>query len=138
MSESSVVEMVAAEAGLDQQDAAELIREFLTTIQRYIPSSAWELLNGLVPPEMNGRPKPGDDQKQSIRDLILDLADEEDIESRRAASHARAVAMSLRSRANPAEVQRLKSQLPEDLLALFEMDSRGELTETQPTRDQSE
>lgn len=137
MSESSVVETVATEAGLDQQDAAELIREFLTTIQHYIPSATWELLNGLVPPEISRRPGSGHDKKQSIKIFMLDHAGKEGVESRRGASHARAVAMfiSLRSRADPAQIERFESQLPEDLLAVFEVDARGELTKTQPSRD---
>jgi uncharacterized protein (DUF2267 family) len=128
--------MVAEEAGIDRQDASELITEFLTTIQGYIPPVAWEILNRLAPQESRAQPQSAHDNKSGIREFLLDLAGEEEVQSRRSASHARAVAMSLHSKAAPSEVQILERHVPEDLLALFEIGSRGELTSTEPRRDQ--
>lgn len=132
VTEDSFIAEIADRANLSSDDARSLVEDFLAALPGFVSREAWELIAGLTPVaasvDWDERDLPED---RDVEDFFLEMSDEERVESRRAAEHARAVAETIRARAEPEELDALRSLVTnEDVLALFES-VRGELTSSE-------
>lgn len=119
-----------AEGGIrGRDDARRVVDSVLWGFQRHLPFDAFEALASAVGLPGQDGPSPLDAEDSSIARFFEELADREEIEIDRAAVHARVVAEVLTSRMSSAELEALSAEVPDDFLALFERQGRGQLTE---------
>lgn len=120
---------VAERANLSDDDALELIKDFLSALPGFVTRDTWELIAELTPVQVSVEWEDvSEGVDMSMEDFLLEMSDEEHVELERAAEHARAVAETIRSRSSAEQLDRLRESITnEDLLALFETE-RGELT----------
>ncbi|MGH8945540.1 MAG: DUF2267 domain-containing protein [Acidimicrobiia bacterium] len=131
--EAGFIAEVADRARLSNDDARRLVEDFLHAIAGFVSPEAWELIADLTPLDVSLDPDEAepDPEDREIEDFLLVMSDEEEVESPRAAEHARAVAETIRSRTGSDQLARLRSLVSnEDVLALFET-TRGELTSSE-------
>jgi uncharacterized protein (DUF2267 family) len=126
---TSFVEDLAERAYLREEDAHELIVDFLEALPGFVDRETWDLISAMVPIEVTvDWEQVGEQEDLTMEEFLVEMSQEEGVESTRAAEHARAVAETIRSNADPEQMERLRStMMNEDLLALFES-VRGEFT----------
>lgn len=126
---------LADAAFLEEPEAVELTRDFLDALAEFVDREVWESIASITPievsidwSELTRRSDP------TIEDFLLTMSDEEQVETRRSADHARAVAETIKRHARPDEVDQIARIRNEGILSLFET-TRGELTSPDaPTR----
>ena len=119
---------VSNKADIELDEAEELIREFLSNLSEFVSDRAWEVINEITPLSVERREMRAEDER-TMKTFLVSMSGEEEVETRRAARYSRAVAETIRERADDSQVKTLESTLEEDFLALFESRGRGELTE---------
>ncbi len=127
---------VSDRANLTREEARELTEDFLKALPGFVSREAWELIAGLTPVEVAidwEEVEESDDH--SIEDFLLEMSSEEEVESPRAAEHARVVAETIRSHAGPGQIEALRSAIEDEtMLALFET-VRGEFTSAETSEE---
>lgn len=112
------------------EEASEVIRSVTAQMAAFFPSEAWEVLAPRLADELVGdapsAPSPAD---RDIRNFFLGLGERMEEGTAVAARYARVVAEEIARDLDGSTLDRLRSVLDDDFLALFEVDHRGELTE---------
>ena len=119
---------VSNKADIEPDEAEELIREFLSNLSEFVDDRAWEVISEIAPLTVERRETRAENER-TMKTFLVSMSGEEEVETRRAARDSRAVAETIRERADDNQVETLESSLEEDFLALFESRGRGELTE---------
>lgn len=134
--ETGFVAEIAEQAHVPERDARTLVSDFLRALSGFVGEEAMDILVDLSPIDVGAVGSKGDEPPagaESIEDFLLEMSDEEEVATGRAAEHARVVAEGLRSRASRPQLERLRESIEnESILALFEL-TRGELTEADVT-----
>lgn len=128
--QSRFLERVADKSDLEPADTRSLVDEFLRVIQEFVDPAAWRIMSGIAgtevePVQETQRPE----NQRTIKEFLIELSEEEGLDDSRAATHARAVAETIRENATPEQVSKLDELLDDEFLALFETRERGELTD---------
>lgn len=122
--------VVADEAGLTLDEASQAIDAFVETLGRFVPVEAWRLVVSVTGPRGCEEPPGPGGRGAGVGDFLLAYSEKEEVESDRAALHARVVAESVRGSLSREEANRLRELLgDDDFAALFEAEKRGELTD---------
>ena len=118
---------VSERANVPPAEAGDLVEEVLDQLAKVLDPKSWETIEDILPFEV-GAASSGDHRSLSIEQFLVELSGDEPVEAERAASHARAVAETIRDAATEPQLRRLSTQIQDDaILALFE-EHRGELT----------
>lgn len=128
-----LVESVKAEANLSSpEEAKDVIRHVTGAMADHFPPEAWKIVASVVSPDTRGSGGSGRPSPQATAEgLFEDVAARADLDPAEAARYVRVVAEAVRGQLTDADVARLDDLLADELLALFEVDHRGELTEDQ-------
>lgn len=118
---------VSERANVPQSEAADLVEEVLDDLANVLDPTSWETIQDILPFEV-GDGSSGSDRSLSIEQFLVELSGDEPVGAERAASHARAVAGTIREAATEPQLRKLSNQIEDEaILALFE-EHRGELT----------
>lgn len=125
---SGFIAEVAEGAHLTESEAAALTEDFLLVLAEHVDREVWESLAALTPVEVSvDWDDTSRDRQATTEDFLLEMSDEEQVESGRAAEHARVVAEAMRKRAGRHQLDQIARIENEGITALFEL-VRGEIT----------
>lgn len=125
---SGFIAEVAEGAHLTEREAAALTEDFLSVLAEHVDREVWESLVSLAPVEVSVEWDDTSRERQATtEDFLLEMSDEEQVESGRAAEHARVVAEAMRKRADRRQLDQIARIENEGITALFEL-VRGEMT----------
>lgn len=125
---SGFIAEVAEGAHLTESEAAALTEDFLLVLAEHVDREVWESLASLAPVEVSVEwDDTSRDRQATTEEFLLEMSDEEQVESGRAAEHARVVAEAMRRRAGRHELDQIARIENEGIAALFEL-VRGEMT----------
>ncbi len=118
---------VATSAGLEKHEAEQVTRAFLETLARRIGNDEARQLASQLPAKLQNTfspPRP-DVEMFSPQDLISRVTDETGLSPGRANQAVRAVWRTLREAVPPAELEDVRSQLPNEFMELLEESPGG-------------
>lgn len=127
---SQVIDIVVEEARLEsRREARRIVGSVGRAMAGHFPEEAWSVVSKSMPDTAGPR---SDDRGRGGADVdafFEEIAEYEELSPAVAARYARIVAEAVKRTMLEPEVARLTGALPNEYLALFESDQRGELTE---------
>lgn len=85
------ISKIAERANVPEEDAADLVRDFLRELAKTLDRSSWEKVQEFVPLSVEVQ-SDGEQQSLTIEEFLVELSGEEPVEDELAGGHARAVA----------------------------------------------